>query len=245
MLDTAKKITISFFLLAALLLALGSEARGQVGVNSSLWNFTVRSQHHGAIVQVDSSGGMGTGVIIRVDMDKPVKDGFQGYCLTAYHVVENDKNRRQIRVTYQNGRRARNCLVVASDKENDVALLWVWVPQGIMPANVADEPLASGKYLEISGLGGGSDLDCCIRHFVTQTTWPTNDDTIFADVALLPGDSGGPAFNDKQQVVGIVSGGWFWFDGKVKNSRGKEIKTTWPARLCNVAPIHQLLASVE
>ena len=221
-----------------------SDSLAQVGLDSPLWQFTEDSEHHRSIVQVSSQGGVGTGVIVLVDKEKPVEDGYQGYCLTAYHVVENDQGRRDVSVTYQSGRRSSNCMVVASDEKNDVALVWVWVPPGVVSAKVASQPMIRGQYLEIAGLGGGSKLECCLRHFQTSTTYPTNNNTIFADVSLLPGDSGGPAFNEQREVVGVVSGGWFWFDGDVKDGNGNTIKPTWPARLCNVAPIQKLLAQL-
>lgn len=216
----------------------------QVGVDTGLWEFVPEREHHQAIVQINSSGAFGTGVIIMVDDAKPHRGGFEGYCLTAYHVVENDDDSGKIKIKYQNGEAAKDCRVIAFDKDNDVAIIWVWVPADIKPVSVADIPIEADQYLEISGLGGGSEVECCIRHFVTSATFPTDKETIYANVALLPGDSGGPGFNEQREVVGIVSGGWFWIDGRVKDNDGREVRTTWPARLSNTAPIHQLLADL-
>jgi len=98
-------------------------ATGQIGKDTSIWQWTVSSDHHNSIVQVIVDEGMGTGVIVLVDKQKPVADGFEGYCLTAYHVVSSDQQRRAIRVKYRNGRGANRCKVVYFDKENDLALL--------------------------------------------------------------------------------------------------------------------------
>lgn len=238
--------------LAAVLIALffggvlsTSTLSAQVGTDTKLWEFIEDAAHHKAIVEIGSGNGIGTGVIVHVNLNKPVADGFEGYCLTAYHVVQNDNGRREITVTYQNGRRARQCKVEAYDESNDIALVWVWVPADISPASIAHEPIRRGEYLEISGLGGGSELKCCIRHFKTEATFPTSKETIFANVPLLPGDSGGPGFNAHHEVVGIVSGGWFWIDGEVKDNNGRELQATWPARLSNTAPIHDLMARLD
>ena len=41
-------------------------------------------------------------------------------------------------------------------------------------------------------------------------------------------------------LVGIVSGGWFWFEKGVKAQGGSSIQVTWPARACNVGAIQRL-----
>lgn len=222
-----------------------SVASSQVGHETALWMWTVAADHHDPVVQVSMDTGSGTGIIIYVDRDKPTKKGFEGYCLTAYHVVEQDNGRRSISVTYRNGRVAQNCKVMAFDKELDVAIIWVWVPEHIEPAPMADTIARAGDSLEFTGLGGGSRLSCCLRHFSAKAAAPTNENTIYADAALLPGDSGGPVFNDRKELVGIISGGWFWWDGGVTTSLGSSIKATWPARACNVGAIQRLVNKIQ
>ncbi len=220
-------------------------ASAQVGSDTSLWNWTVAADHHRSIVEVSLDGATGTGIIIRVDHDRPVGDGFEGWCLTAYHVVSDDNGRRAIKVKYANGQAAKNCKVLAYDKQADVAIVWVWVPKSIGSIRLATQPAAPGDRLEFAGLGGGSQLDCCLRHFSSEAAHPTDQDWIFANVALLPGDSGGPVFNARQAVVGITSGGWFWWDGGVKNEEGSKIRATWPARASNLNSIQQVVESAR
>ncbi len=221
-----------------------SQASAQVGKESGLWDWTQTATHHQSIVQVTASGGTGTGVVVHVNKDKPIKDGYEGYCLTAWHVVA-EVNDNSIKVVYRNGRRAKGCRVLKTDEETDVALIWAWIPKGIEAAKVANEPIKGGDKLEFTGLGGGSDLQCCLRHFSAVASSPTTLEKIFADVPLLPGDSGGPVFNEKREVVGIISGGWFWWDGGVKMPNGSKIKATWPARASNIDPIRVLMAKFE
>lgn len=218
---------------------------GQVGRDSGLWKWTPVAPHHNSIVQITSGGGTGTGVVISVNKDKPVKDGFEGYCLTAWHVVQDDNGAGKIKIKYRNGRKSKGCRIVQYDEAKDVALIWIWVPGDVEAAELATESIEGGDELELAGLGGGSDLKCCIRHFKAVASPPSSGEKIFADVPLLPGDSGGPVFNEKQQVVGIISGGWFWFDGGIKTEAGFDIKTTWPARASNVGPIKGLMAKME
>ena len=232
------KVMAVFFLMAACVQA-------QVGKETDLWNWTKKNApHHEAIVQVSAGEGTGTGVIISVDHEKKIKDGFEGYCLTAWHVIQDNIGDSTIKVHYRNGRRAKGCRVVEYDSERDVALLWVWVPDDIRPASLASKPISGGDELEFVGLGGGSELDS-LRHFTAKASPPSGSERIFADVTLLPGDSGGPVFNKQHEVVGIISGGWFWYDGGVKTAEGSKIRATWPARASNIQPIRTLMAQVQ
>ncbi|MDH3717414.1 MAG: serine protease [Planctomycetota bacterium] len=218
---------------------------GQVGQETALWHWTVAADHHEAVVKVSLDTGSGTGIIIHVDRDRPISKGFEGYCLTAYHVVQPDKGRRSIDVEYRNGRVSQKCKLLTFDKALDIAVIWVWVPEQIEAAPLASRMVRVGDLLEFTGLGGGSRLSCCLRHFSATAAAPTNAETIFADVALLPGDSGGPVFNSRQQLVGIISGGWFWWDGGVTSNGGSAIKATWPARACNVGAIQRLVSKIQ
>lgn len=215
-----------------------------VGQGTKLWNFTTPGTHHDAIVQITSGEGVGTGIVISINEDKRIKNGHQGYCLTAWHVVENDEN-GDISVLFRNGAKAKDCQVVAHDEAADLAIVWVWVPDEIKPATIASDRIEGGDGLEFAGLGGGSELSCCLRHFSATASLPSSNQKIFADVPLLPGDSGGPVFNSENELVGVISGGWFWWDGGVTNKHGNTVSATWPARAANLNPIRELMAQVE
>jgi S1-C subfamily serine protease len=231
-------------IVAFVLLGAGNAA-SQVGKDTTLWDFTEKdATHHQSIVQITAGDGIGTGIVIGVRKDKPISDGFEGYCLTAWHVVQNSADTDDIRVKYRNGRKAKKCRVVEKDAETDIAILWVWVPGEIPAAEIASDSIKSGDKLEFAGLGGGSELKCCLRHFRGTASSPSTLNRIFADVPLLPGDSGGPVFNEKHQVVGVISGGWFWWDADLTTHAGSKIKATWPARASNVEPIKVLMAKV-
>ncbi len=236
-----KRVTFSIFIFTTFAFS-GAMCFAQVGKDSGLWEWTPKDAAHlQPIVEISSNGGTGTGVIVSVDTTKPIKDGFEGYCLTANHVVQDDNGKGDIKVRFRNGRKSKGCRVVQSDKEKDIALIWVWVPKGITPAKLAPQTIKGGDKIEFAGLGGGSTLDT-LRSFSAIASPPSSGEKIFADVPLLPGDSGGPVFNADHEVVGIISGGWFWFDGGVKTASGSEIKTTWPARASNVSPIKVMVA---
>lgn len=221
-------------------------SKGQpVGKGSGLWKWTPVASYHQSIVEVSTSGGSGTGVLISINEDKPVRDGFEGYVVTAWHVIQDDIVDGKIKVTYRNKRRAKGCTVVEHDEDKDVAVLWVWVPNGIKPAKLATKPVQRGDKLELTGLGGGTDLASCVRAFEGYASPPSSIEKIFADVPLLPGDSGGPVFNADHEVVGIISGGWFWWDSGLKTADGSYIRTTWPAHASNVGPIQTMMARIQ
>lgn len=228
----------------AVFFSVATNSWAQIGENSGLWKWTEKLPHHQAIVEVSTSGGIGTGVVISINTEKPIREGFEGYVLTAWHVIQDDIKTSQIKVSYRNGKRSKGCKVVQFDEEKDVALLWVWVPDDIPSAKMAANPIERGNTLEFAGLGGGSDLKSCIRHFSSVASPPSSLEKIFADVPLLPGDSGGPVFNENHEVVGIISGGWFWWDSGLKTKTGSGIRTTWPARASNVGPIQTLVSKL-
>lgn len=238
-------IVRSTFLLAACLLLPAPFASAQAGRDSSLWSFTASSQHHNAIVSVSLDDGNGTGTIIAVNREKPVSDGYEGYCLTAYHVVQSDDDRRAIKVRYRNGRSSSRCKVVQTDADLDIAILWVWVPPEVEPVSLANESVQPGDALELAGLGGASDPELHLRTFSASASAPTDSQTIYADVSLLPGDSGGPVFNARHEVVGVISGGWFWWNGGVVTDGGMPITATWPARAANLEKIRELYQAAK
>ena len=216
-----------------------------IGSGTNLWEFTPSKDHHNSIVQITSGDGVGTGIVIDVDEDKRIKNGRQGLCVTAWHVVSNDNDKGEIGVLFRNGSKAKDCQVLAHNEAADLAIVWVWVPDEIKPAELAKEEISGGDGLEFAGLGGGSELSCCLRHFSATASLPSSEEKIFADVPLLPGDSGGPVFNNENHLVGVISGGWFWWDGGVTNEHGNTISATWPARAANLGPIRTLIAEAQ
>ena len=216
-----------------------------VGANTDVWSFAARTNHHNAVVRVSVGNASGTGTIVRVNRNKPRGSGFEGYCLTAYHIVRDLPVNNSIKVHYLNGKTAKNCRVVAYDKEFDAALLWVWVPANFTEAKIAKQPVRGRDRIEICGLGGNSRLKCCLRIFNATTSLPTTENQLYADVSLLPGDSGGPVFNQDGHVVGVISGGWFWWDARVRDRNGGHVMATWPARAANGKVILKLIAEVD
>lgn len=220
-----------------------------------LWTWTRDAKHLRSVVQISSNGGVGTGVLARVYRDQVEEALSPGFILTAYHILEprepnpessNEQNEtdsksghQSVRILFVDGTESEGRLI-EFDQQHDLALVRTRVPDGIEPATIANITARHRMYLEFAGLGGGASLDDSLRHFSGRANRPTNGNFIYADETLLPGDSGGPIFNKRKELVGIISGGWFWWNATKPD--GTPVLSTWPARASNLNPIRKLLA---
>ena len=130
-----------------------------------------------------------------------------GYLLTNHHVVEGaDK----ITVTL-NDRTELDAELVGSDERSDVAVLKVKPPAGrTLPAlpigdsntvKVGEPVLAIGSPFGFDYSASAGIVSAKSRNFSRDISVPF----IQTDVALNPGNSGGPLFNQKGEVIGINS----------------------------------------
>ena len=153
-----------------------------------------------SVVQVRSSGrGIGTGVIWPGD----------GLVLTNHHVVSGRRRRRNVRVALHDGR-TFDADVVKSGSGLDLALLRLEGDQADLPAaTVGDsDALRAGELVYAIGhpwgsvgavsagiIGGVGELRGQGRGSSTRY--------IRSDVALAPGNSGGPLLNARGEVIAI------------------------------------------
>ena len=127
-----------------------------------------------------------------------------GYMLTNHHVVEGaDK----ITVTL-NDRTELDVTLVGSDERSDVAVLKVKgnnfpaLPIGNSDTLKVGEPvLAIGSPFGFDYSASAGIVSAKSRSFSRETSVPF----IQTDVALNPGNSGGPLFNQRGEVIGINS----------------------------------------
>ena len=153
----------------------------------------VRVTENDKVLQKQSAG---TGFIITYD----------GYIVTNHHVIEDAT---QVLVTLHDGR-TYNATIVGSNDTNDVAVIKVdckpLTPVTIGTSSqlqVGDQVVAIGNALgEFSasltvGFVSGMDRDV--------TTDGTVINMIQTDAAINSGNSGGPLFNAKGEVIGITT----------------------------------------
>lgn len=127
-----------------------------------------------------------------------------GYLLTNHHVVENAS-----KVTIMlNDRREIDATVVGSDARTDVALLKVngsnfpaLATGNVDQLKVGQPVLAIGSPFGFDYSASAGIVSAKSRNMMGETSVPF----IQTDVALNPGNSGGPLFNQQGQVVGVNS----------------------------------------
>ena len=151
--------------------------------------------------QVTSSAISGSGFIISTD----------GYILTNYHVVQRaDENDLEINVTTYAGDKYTATLV-GKEAENDVALLKVDAKN--LPALVLNtsgslivgqnvyvigNPLGELTYTLTDGIVSALDREIAVEANASIRMFQIS-------AAINSGNSGGPVFNDKGEVIGIAS----------------------------------------
>jgi len=139
-------------------------------------------------------GGFGSGFIISED----------GYIITNAHVVDNAS---EIRVGL-NDRREYQAELVGSDPASDIALLKLDANK-LPTVKIGDsEELRVGEWVLAIGSPFGFE-HTATQGIVSALARSLPDDTyvpfIQTDVAVNPGNSGGPLFNTDGEVVGVNS----------------------------------------
>ena len=127
-----------------------------------------------------------------------------GYLLTNHHVVEDASE-----VTIMlNDRREIDAKVIGSDERTDVALLKVEGQNfpalstgNIDQLKVGQPVLAIGSPFGFDYSASAGIVSAKSRNMLGETSVPF----IQTDVALNPGNSGGPLFNQQGQVIGVNS----------------------------------------
>jgi S1-C subfamily serine protease len=144
------------------------------------------------LVQVNVNGGLGSGVVIGLDED--------GYLIaTVLHVVDSGA------VTVE-GVLAE---VVASDPDADTALIRIKDEgQGWTVRELAD-PVQGEAVVAVGWAGQSVGTErVAYRGHVVSVHWNTGGHLGGAAINTggFPGMSGGPVFNEKGQVVGVIRG---------------------------------------
>lgn len=146
-----------------------------------------------------SAEGLGSGVYI----DK------EGYIITASHVVHNAES---IMVLFPNGEKAP-AKVKSSSISADVAIIkTLYKPNNSIPvAKLGDSDAAQiGERVMIIGAPYGLEHSLSVgflsgRHSQKSFAGTTKIEFLQTDAAINHGNSGGPMFNMRGEVIGIVS----------------------------------------
>jgi hypothetical protein len=155
---------------------------------------------HPAVVRVVSperdGTAYGSGALVAVS------ESF-GLVVTNWHVVRDAAG--QVGVIFPDGFRSA-AIVLRTDRDWDLAALAVWRPkvQPIPVSNVAPQP---GEMLTIAGYGSGNYRAIAGR--CTQYISPGGNqpnEIVELDAPARNGDSGGPIFNSRGELAGVLFG---------------------------------------
>ena len=146
-----------------------------------------------------SQAGLGSGVLVTT----------RGYVITAAHVVQTAD---LVEVEFASGFRT-TAAVVASNPAKDLALLKLdKIPEGVTPLKLADsDEVSIGEEIFIIGAPYGYSHTLSVghisgRHGVDETgPGGPQAETFQTDAVINQGNSGGPMFNQRGEVIGIVS----------------------------------------
>lgn len=146
-----------------------------------------------------SQAGLGSGVLVTT----------KGYVITAAHVVQTAD---LVEVEFSNGFRT-TAAVTASDPEKDLALLKLdKIPDDITPAKLADsDDVNIGEEVFVIGAPYGFSHTLSVGHIsgrhAPEEIGPDGPqaETFQTDAVINQGNSGGPMFNARGDVIGIVS----------------------------------------
>lgn len=142
-------------------------------------------------VTIDLGNSHGSGVIISKD----------GFVLTNYHVVEDEK---EVRVILSNGVTIP-AFVVRVDKVSDLALLRIAATGFKALAITTGEVLVGAEVVAI-GTPNNIELGQSITRGIISGMREIEGNVLLqTDVSVSPGNSGGPLLNNKNEVVGIIN----------------------------------------
>ena len=147
-------------------------------------------------MQPQRVNGMGTGIVLDP----------RGYIVTNFHVIDDVQS---LRVRLCDG---TNCVarVIATDKENDLALVKIDPPKplAMVPFGTAQDLMLAEKVIAIGNAFGYEHTVTvgtvsALKRDVTLNKEISYKSLIQTQTPINPGNSGGPLFNKLGEVVGV------------------------------------------
>jgi len=155
-----------------------------------------------------------------------------GIAVTAYHVIESFENLMATDIVLNDGQRFGIKELLYIDEENDIAVFLIKNTNGqIFPyleINTVDTIAIDDKVVTIgymqnnqrNRLGKGKVLDSMsnVKVSADKNTKSRSKNAFLVNIAMHPADSGGPAFNDRNQVIGIMHSQLIYNDGHIEGT---------------------------
>ncbi len=128
---------------------------------------------------------------------------YYGIVVTNWHVIRDATS--QIWVVFPGGFQSP-ATVMKIDRDWDLAALLIWKPN-VQPLPVSTQAPQLGERLTIAGYGSGwyrAASGRCIEYFSPGGNQPA--EIVELSVPARNGDSGGPIFNDRGEIAGVLFG---------------------------------------
>jgi len=158
------------------------------------------NQPHPAVARIIVPEGgatsYGSGTLI------DARDQF-GLVITNWHVVRDSQG--DVEVVFPNGFTSK-ARALKVDADWDLAALVIWRPQ-IQPVTIAQSAPQPGDQLTICGYGQGmyrAATGRCTQYYAPRLDFPKH--MVELDVEARQGDSGGPIFNHRGELAGVLFG---------------------------------------
>jgi serine protease Do len=198
---------VKFLLVAGLLLLAVHPARAQTespATNrdwlSKLQSAWTPQRPHPSVVRVivPEHDGISLGSGTLVDVNET-----QGLVVTNWHVVQGAS--KEITVVFPDGFRSPG-QVLKVDRDWDLAAVLIQKPK-VQPVPLAAEAPRQGELLTIAGYGSGTYRAAtgrCTQYVAPGSNFPF--EMVELAAAARQGDSGGPIFNSRGQLAGVLFG---------------------------------------
>jgi len=149
-----------------------------------------------SVVTVRTTTGHGTGFYVSKD----------GYILTNAHVVNDAQT-----VLIITKERQFKADVIRKDQQRDIALLKPREPVNVAALSLSARPTKVGETIYVIGTPLDEKLEHTITSGIVSASRKNEDGLTYyqTDAALNAGNSGGPAFNNTGEVMGIAVSGLF------------------------------------
>jgi hypothetical protein len=163
-------------------------------------SYPPRSGQHPAVARIivpeHGATAFGSGTLV------DVRDQY-GLVITNWHVVSD--SRGTVEVAFPGGFRS-HARPLKVDSDWDLAALVIWRPP-IEPVQVAAQAPRQGDVLTIHGYGQGRyriAIGRCTNYYAPRPNYPL--EMVELDVEARQGDSGGPIFNQRGELAGVLFG---------------------------------------
>jgi hypothetical protein len=161
----------------------------------------VRDRPHPAVARIvvpegNTAVSYGSGTLV------DVRDRF-GLVVTNWHVVRDGTG--EVEVVFPDGFRSK-ARPLKVDSDWDLAALVIWRPP-VKPVPLASRAPQPGDQLTICGYGSGqyrAATGRCTQYYAPSLDLPQH--MVELDVEARQGDSGGPIFNDRGELAGVLFG---------------------------------------